>query len=289
MAKSSSVVPFATAAVDHASQVPLYRQLYEKLRAGILSGQLAPGTRLPSTREMAADVGVSRNTVMNAFEQLLAEGYVEGHIGSGTFVSPALPDDLLTARANLKRSAVTLCRGRALSQREMALAATAGAVCGPATDGIRPFRTGMPALDAFPFEAWSKIVTRYWRRPQRDLLGYGDPAGYRPLREAIATYLGAARAVRCAPEQVIVVAGTQQAIDLVARVLLDPGDAVWVEDYGYPAAHSALAAAGARTRRTVFARRRSGGRRGLHRGGPLRASHSAHACTLRGTAGRDCR
>ena len=104
----------------------------------------------------------------------------------------------------------------------------------------------MPALDAFPFDVWQKITTRHWRRPQRDLLGYGDPAGHRPLREAIASYLGAARAVRCRPEQVIVVAGTQQAIDLVARVLLDPGDSVWVEDYGYLAARGALTAAEAR-------------------------------------------
>ena len=247
MAKHSNSIPFAAVAVEADSEVPLYRQLYENLRQAILAGQLAAGTRLPSTREIASELGLSRNTVMNAFEQLLAEGYVEGHVGSGTFVSQALPDELLTARAGLKNHPFHTPRGeKKFSRRgELMVTSQVRAAC-PWLGGIQPFRTGLPALDAFPFETWQKIVTRHWRRPQRDLLGYGDPAGYRPLRESIASYLGAARAVRCTPEQVIVVAGTQQAVDLVARVLLDTGDAVWIEDYGYLAARGALTAAGAR-------------------------------------------
>jgi GntR family transcriptional regulator/MocR family aminotransferase len=246
MAKHSNSLPFAAVSVDGDSRVPLYRQLYENLRQAILNGQLAPGTRLPSTREVAAELGLSRNTVMNAFEQLLAEGYVEGHVGSGTFVSQALPDELLTARAGSGRRFGPRRRRQTLSRRGQLLASTPVRACCPSLGVVAPFRTGTPALDAFPYEVWQKIVTRHWRRPQRDLLGYGDPAGHLPLREAIASYLGAARAVRCRPEQVIVVAGTQQAIDLAARVLLDPGDSVWVEDYGYLAARAALTAAEAR-------------------------------------------
>ena len=246
MAKHSNSIPFAAVSVDGDSKVPLYRQLYENLRQAILTGQLAPGTRLPSTREVAAELQLSRNTVMNAFEQLLAEGYVEGHVGSGTFVSQALPDELLTARAGVRRAFRPRRGRRSVSRRGELLATTPVRACCPAVSGVVPFRTGTPALDAFTFDVWHKITARHWRRPQRDLLGYGDPAGHRPLREAIAAYLGAARAVRCRPEQVIVVAGTQQAVDLVARVLLDPGDSVWVEDYGYLAARGALTAAEAR-------------------------------------------
>ena len=246
MAKHANSIPFAAVNVDGASEVPLYRQLYENLRQAILKGQIAAGTRLPSTREIASELKLSRNTVMNAFEQLLAEGYVEGHVGSGTFVSQALPDELLTARAGIKRTFRRPRRGRTFSKRGDLLATTpVRAVC-PAVGSIVPFRSGIPALDAFPFDVWQRIVARHWRRPQRELMGYGEPAGYRPLREAIANYLGAARAVRCTPEQVIVVAGTQQAVDLVARVLLDPGDAVLLEDYGYLAARGALTAAEAR-------------------------------------------
>ena len=245
MSKLSTAMPFAAAALDAGSSVPLYRQLYDGIRRAILAGRLKAGTRLPSTRELAGELGVSRNTVMNAFEQLLAEGYVEGHTGSGTFVSRTLPDELLNARASERRAARTRPLRRALSKRGASLAATHINIS--RFEGrARPFRPGTPALDAFPFELWSRLTARHWRRPRRDLLNYGDPAGHAPLRAAIAGYLGAARAVVCEPEQVIVVAGAQQALDLAARVLLDPGDAAWVEEPGYLGAKGALAAAGAR-------------------------------------------
>jgi GntR family transcriptional regulator/MocR family aminotransferase len=247
LAKHSNSIIFAAVAVDAASEVPLYRQLYENLRQAILAGQIAPGTRLPSTREIASELRLSRNTVMNAFEQLLAEGYVEGQVGSGTYVSQALPDELLTARRAGAGSALRATRkGRSVSRRGSILATTPVRPHGTHPQAARPFRSGTPALDAFPYDVWQRIVARHWRKPRRDLMNYGDPAGHRPLREAIATYLGAARAVRCEPEQVIIVAGTQQAIDLVARVLLDPGDQVWIEDYGYFAARGVLQAAEAR-------------------------------------------
>lgn len=246
MGRSSNAVPLAAASLDPHARAPLYRQLYESLRAAILEGRLAPGTRLPATREMADELSVSRNTVMSAFEQLLAEGYVEGRVGAGTFVSASLPDDLLNARAQVKSAPRASVKGRRLSRRGDVMAATSLTLHAPAFGAVRPFRTGIPALDAFPFDVWSRIVARHWRKPRRDLLAYGDPAGLRPLREAIAHYLGAARAVRCTPEQVLVVAGTQQAVDLAARVLLDENDAAWVEEYGYLAARGAFRAAGAR-------------------------------------------
>lgn len=111
---------------------------------------------------------------------------------------------------------------------------------------VRAFQSGVPALDSFPFEAWSKIAARHWRRPANNLLGYGEPQGHAPLRQAIASYLGVARAVRCTPEQIIIVNGAQMAFDLIARVLLDPGDTAWVEEPGYLGARAALIASGAR-------------------------------------------
>ncbi|HEV3468952.1 MAG TPA: PLP-dependent aminotransferase family protein [Pyrinomonadaceae bacterium] len=243
--KLATSLSLADVALDARARAPLYRQLYEALRRAILAGQLKPGTRLPSTRELAGDLRVSRNTVMNAYEQLLAEGYVEGQTGSGTYVSRLLPEELLHARAVPPRAPRAARKGRDLSARGRLLAATPSAVA-RAAGATRPFRPGIPAIDAFPFELWSRLVSRHWRRPRRDLLNYGDAAGYAPLREAIASYLGAARAVRCEPEQVIVVAGAQQALDLGARVLTDAGDDVWVEEPGYLGAKGALAAAGAR-------------------------------------------
>ena len=245
MAKYSSAIPNGLITLDSESQTPLYRQLYDRLRRAILAGQLAPGTRLQSTREMAEELGVSRNTVVNAYEQLLAEGYLEGQVGSGTYVSRALPEDLLSVKAvtrSMPRAGSKMVR---LSERGKSFAAFAPLVP-RAPEGARPFQTGVPALDSFPSDTWSKLLARHWRRPDDDLLGYGEPQGHAPLRRAIASYLGLARAVRCAPEQVVIVDGAQMAFDLIARVLLDPGDAAWMEEPGYPGARAALTAAGAR-------------------------------------------
>lgn len=245
MAKFSSALPNGLVTLDGESQTPLYRQLYDCLRRAILTGQLAPGTRLQSSREMAAELCVSRNTVVNAYEQLLAEGYLEGQVGSGTYVSRALPEDLLNVKT-LTRRCTRAGAGRvALSERGRVFAAFASSVP-RAPEPVRPFQTGVPALDAFPFDTWSKLSARHWRRPADTLLGYGEPQGHAPLRRAIASYLGLSRAVRCTPEQVVVVDGAQMAFDLIARVLLDPGDAAWMEEPGYPGARAAFTAAGAR-------------------------------------------
>jgi GntR family transcriptional regulator/MocR family aminotransferase len=245
MSKHSIAVPFTTVALDASSPVSLYRQLYEWLRGAILSGQLRPGTRLQSTRELAAELRVSRNTVMNAFEQLLAEGYLEGQIGSGTYVSRALPDEMLKVSAPRPRATSVSRKGRRLSERGAALANVA-LTTSKNIASVRAFRAGTPALDAFPAELWSRLLARRWRNPPRELLGYSHAAGYQPLREAIATYLGAARAVRCDAEQVIIVSGAQQALDLISRLLLNPGDAAWIEDPGYLGTRAAFTGAGAR-------------------------------------------
>ncbi len=245
MAKRSTAVPFASVPIEESSSTPLYYQVYQRLRAAILLGQLSPGTRLPSTRQMANDLGVSRNTMMSAFDQLIAEGYVEGRVGSGTFVSPTLPEELLEARLKTKPTPQIETNRRLLSGRGQAIAKTSVTVFGPA-GRMRPFIPGIPALDQFPMSLWSRLVARRWRRESRGLLNYGPAAGYLRLREAIAAYLGPSRGVLCKPDQIVIVSGTQQALDLAARVLLDPGDSVLVEEYCYSAARAALVGAGAR-------------------------------------------
>jgi GntR family transcriptional regulator/MocR family aminotransferase len=240
-----------------AGQDPLNRQVYAGLREAILAGRLKAGARLPSTRTLAHELGVSRNTVLLAFDQLLAEGYVESRRGSGTRVSRRLPDDMVRVPGGPlhvpgpprswyggSRAPETV-PGRALSRRG-ALLSTLPRRVSLMSGPPRAFSLGVPALDALPLEQWSRIQARRWRRAGASLLDYADAAGYAPLRAAIAAHLRAARGVRCDAEQVVVVNGAQQALDLAARVLLDPGDAAWVEDPGYHGARHAFLAAGAR-------------------------------------------
>ncbi|MEP7200249.1 MAG: PLP-dependent aminotransferase family protein, partial [Chloroflexota bacterium] len=245
MAKDSSFITLAAVELDKSSDRPLYRQLYDQLREAILSRRLVGGLRLPPTRALADELSVSRNTVVNAFEQLMAEGYITGKVGSGTYVAPALPAEALALRARNKRAARPSPATRSLSQRGAVIAATAMQSL-PDAGKPRPFRPGLPALDAFPLDIWARLHARHWRSTGGELLGYGHAAGYWPLRQAIASYLGASRGVQCDAEQVIMVAGSQQAIDLAARLLLDPNDAVWIEDPGYLGARGALTGAGAR-------------------------------------------
>jgi GntR family transcriptional regulator/MocR family aminotransferase len=232
-----------TLPLDAASAVPLFRQVYDGLQRAILDGTLAAGARVPSTRGLAAELGTSRNTVMTAYEQLLAEGYLEGQIGSGTYVPRTLPDELIVVRGTAKPSAPVGRRGRGLSRRGQLLVRTSAAVA-RLSGQPRPFRPGVPDVGAFPSAIWARLVARRLRRPPRALLGYDHPAGYEPLRRAIAAHLGAARAVHCDPDQVLIVTGLQHALDLVSRVLLDPGDSAWVEDPGYPGGRATLQGSG---------------------------------------------
>jgi len=233
-------------AIDQKSGQPLYRQIYTHVRQCILDGRLAPGARLPSTRQLAADLRVSRSTAVQAYEQLRAEGYIEGLGGAETRVSGALPDSFVRTGPREPDSTITPLRSSLVpSTRARATLAVMRRHNPPFGLGPRAFRAGVPAVDVFPVDTWGRIMARRWSRtPARDL-AYGDPFGYRPLREAIADYLRAARGVRCTADQVMVVAGSQQALDLTSRVLLDQGDKVWLEDPGYHGARGAFTAAGA--------------------------------------------
>jgi GntR family transcriptional regulator/MocR family aminotransferase len=232
--------------------------VYDGLREAILAGRLTPGARLPSTRALAADLGVARTTVALAFDQLRVEGYVVGRRGGGTRVRDAIPDSVLDVRPGAAARAIPSppsARTRAIGatrppdapiSRRGAMLVHAGApLAGRGGTRPVPFRLGVPALDAFPARLWARLTARRWRRGDV-YLGDSDPAGEPALRAAVAEYVTNARGARCSADQVIVVTGTQQALDLTARVLLDAGDAVWVEDPGYAGAHAALAAAGAR-------------------------------------------
>jgi GntR family transcriptional regulator/MocR family aminotransferase len=217
--------------IDRAGPVPVLRQVYLGLRRAILSGAIPAGGRLPPTRALAARLGIARNSVVAAYEQLLAEGFIEGRVGAGSFVSRDLPEPLDLPPPSLVPG----------TPPPPPVVPHAGLY------GAAPFNTGRCTLDDRTLQVWRSLTARRLARPDPALLGYADPSGSAALRGAVARYLRAARAVRCEPEQVVVTAGAQQAIDLVLRVLLRPGDAVWFEDPGYPAVRAALDAAGARS------------------------------------------
>jgi GntR family transcriptional regulator/MocR family aminotransferase len=232
-------VPFV---LDRAAGAPpLHRQIYERWRGAILSGRFRPGERVPSSRAFAADYGIARITVTAAYEQLLAEGYFETRQGSGTFVSSDLPDEALrplrlagpgpiaAPRMRLSRYAARLGDIRRLSR----------------PTGVLDLSNPTADLTRFPFPLWRRLVSRHLKRPSTTLFDHPAPGGHPGLRDAVSRYLSRARAVRCTSEQVIIVSGSQQALDLCARLLLDPGDEAAVEEPGYPGARQLFAAHGA--------------------------------------------
>jgi GntR family transcriptional regulator/MocR family aminotransferase len=185
---------------------------------------------------MAEQLSVSRNTVLNAYEQLLAEGYLEAKAGSGTYVAQVLPEQLLAApgeRAAPCPAAGAASQPRFAARAQRVLAAPRFATEAPDDGGRpRPFRFGVPALDAFPHEVWSQLIVRHARRLRVKDLAYQSEAGYGPLREAIAAHVTVSRRVRCTPDQILVVSGSQGGLDLATRMLIDPGEAAWMEDPG---------------------------------------------------------
>ena len=225
---------------------PLFQRIYEGLRGAILEGRLAAGARLPSSRTLASDLGVSRTTILLAFDQLLAEGYVTGRVGSGTYVASELPDTALRAAGDGAAARPARERARRLSEYGERLGAEI-VLPPPRPGAVRyDFRYGLPPVEEFPHDTWRRILARRLRLASIRSLQYGPPEGHGPLREAIAGYLARSRAVNCTPEQVLVVNGSQQALDLVTRVLVDPGDAVVVEEPHYQGARTVFQAAGAR-------------------------------------------
>ena len=224
-------------------ETPAYRWLYTALRAEILEGRLRPGARLPGTRDLASQYGLARGTIVTAFEQLKAEGYVDGSVGSGTYVSKVLPEDLLQVRRTTD-AAPRAPRTPPRSVSEYGRRVQPFPILG--NRPVRAFRADLPALDLFPTTLWAQITAHRLRRVSARLLLGCEPMGYGPLREAVAEYLGTSRGVKCAPEQVAIVGGAQEALDLVARLVLDPGDRVCMEDPGYVGAECSLPGRSAR-------------------------------------------
>lgn len=228
-------------------KTPIYQQLYDYLRAAILSGQIPIGTQMPSTRALASELGVSRNTVLSAYDQLFAEGYLETVGGKGTFVTHTLPESMLRPPHPRRRAATQTSRQHHLSKRVTDLLNAPTMPSEPFARRLnQAFKGGIPALDQFPYDIWGRLVARHAHGLHPQIMIYQDAAGYRPLREAIAEHVLLARQVRCTPDQVIIVTGSQGGLYLTARVLLDPGDVAWMEDPGYIGAQRALAAAGAK-------------------------------------------
>lgn len=225
--------------LDRTSRVPLYRQLVQGIRRAILEGRLKAGEKLPASRTLAKSLNVSRFTVTQSYEQLIGEGYLETLGGSGTYISPQIPDRWLQSELQESSDSYSfpLSNGQKtkspiLSQYGKSLISIDSLqVSEP--EGTISFRYGNPAIAHFPIQQWRRLIGRYCHNSP-DLLNYpADSAGYFPLREAIANYLGRSRAVRCTPEQVIIVNGSQQALNLIARLTLEPKDWIAVEDPGY--------------------------------------------------------
>jgi GntR family transcriptional regulator / MocR family aminotransferase len=236
---SAGILPIIV--VDRSAASPLHKQIYDGYRMSILRGNLRPGQQVLSSRELATELQVSRFPVLNAYAQLLAEGYFESRVGAGTFVSASLPEKQMSAERPVDRSIQVPTGPRTVSRRSSLF---------PAFERTRTLRgwgafgLHQPAFDQFPFQIWSSLVSRHSRSPQASAIHYIDPLGSEGFRDAICEYLHTARAVKCDSSQIMVVSGSQQALDITARVLFDPGSPVWVEDPGYRLERIVLAAAG---------------------------------------------
>ena len=231
----SSRLPLDMLGLDRTAEAPLHRQLYDSLRAQILDGRLPPRTRLPATRELAADLGVSRNTVIAAYDALLAEGYLDSVTGSGTRVA-VLPKSPAQTRAKAQGARAASAFSARLADDDAADRAH--------HPGRIAFHPGYPEIATFPFPTWARLLAAHMRNEREDLFGYHLISGHPRLRVAIAEYLAVSRGVKCDPDQVVVVTGAQAALDLIGRVFMDPGDHFWIEDPGYVGAYSAFLSAG---------------------------------------------
>jgi GntR family transcriptional regulator/MocR family aminotransferase len=219
--------------VARSRPVPLFRQVYLQIRSAILAQTLKPGTRLPSTRELATQLSVSRSAVVAAFDQLIAEGYVGGKTGSGTYVAADLFENSAAQKAGLRKAKAP--------SRDVFVGDLVDVT---ARNDSRPFNLGRTLIDSRTHNTWRKLTARAFRSIDPVHLGYSDPRGLPALRQAVSDYLRVARGVRCDPDQIVITTGTQHAVDLVIRVLDLAGEKVWVEDPGYPLTVRALVAAG---------------------------------------------
>ncbi|MDE2049193.1 MAG: PLP-dependent aminotransferase family protein, partial [Betaproteobacteria bacterium] len=217
------------------SKHSLHRRLYEAMRRALLEGHVAAGDRLPSSRDLAHDLALSRNTVVAALSQLTVEGYLVSRVGSGTFVSEHLPQPSRTRRAASAATQVARlsARGEHLSRD----------YCASDLE-VQPFTPGIADFSAFPLKLWQRLQNKHWRLSYAEMLDYSTSGGYGPLRRAVADYVRVFRAVQLDAEQVIITSGTQQSLELCAHLLADPGDTVWVEDPAYWGAVKAFMATG---------------------------------------------
>jgi GntR family transcriptional regulator/MocR family aminotransferase len=238
-------------AIDRKEAKPLHKQIYDGYRSAIAERNLRAGQQIPSTRDLSRELKISRIPVLTAYAQLLAEGYFETRVGAGTFVCSSLPDQPLPrgesnghGRATASRAKSEMEAGaRRISKRSQLMPKHE---VEPWLRGVGAFGLSQPAYDQFPTQIWSSLVTRHSRGKGAHSLHYGGPMGYEPLREAICVYLRTARAVKCDPSQVMIVSGSQQALEISSRVVLDPGDAAWIEEPGYWLTRSVLKGAGAK-------------------------------------------
>lgn len=217
-------------ALDGASPVPLYRQIYSRIAAAVLDGSLPPRSRLPSARSLAAQLGIARGTVEAAYQLLAGEGYLVTRGAAGTLVDPAL-----------ERQPTKPGRATRLINAGVAQATESATISAPAL-----LTMGLPALDAFPYKTWARLVAHQARALGCTGLAYQPAGGYEPLRVQIARYLAVARGVACLPSQVFITSGYQGALGLISRCLMRAGDTVWLEDPAYPLGRDALRLAGAR-------------------------------------------
>jgi GntR family transcriptional regulator / MocR family aminotransferase len=220
--------PLPSFGFDPKSDIPLYRQIYNAVRQNIMNGALPFNSKLPATRAFSVTYGVSRNTVLAAFDDLIAEGFLEARVGAGTFVKHKTQ---VNARVTKQQ----------LSNRGLAISSTTFTI--PRETQITAFRHGIGDLKLFPWDVWTRLYKRAAHQNQN--FGYPDPAGFLPLRQAIASHIAATRAVHCSSDQIIITSGSQQAIVLAAQLLLEPNDLVWHENPGYLGARGALLAVGA--------------------------------------------
>lgn len=246
-------LPFDPAGIVLDRRRGLSLQLYQALRARVLDGRLSSGTRLPASRDLAKVLALSRNSVVRAYDQLYAEGYIETRVGDGTYVSrlPKLSTEVSTGLyPGLSTGLSTIVHK---STEDLSSNASSSVPLDrlknhhlpmPRSGPPRAFRVGVPAFDLFPFDVWAKLHAGFWRNPDPARLGYGDPAGELQLRELIAAYLRQSRGISCTAGQIVITSGAQQAITLCAQLLVQPGQAVAVENPGYRAAGHTFAIAG---------------------------------------------
>ncbi|AJK48502.1 MocR-like pyridoxine biosynthesis transcription factor PdxR [Burkholderia plantarii] len=263
---------------------PIYRQLHRLLQQAILSRELPAGTRVPSSRLLAAELGIARNTVTQVYEQLVLEGYVTSATGRGTFVADSSPDEIVGVAERDEAGGGAGGKGGGAGARRPgragAGAAAADVAANPGGAGGSPapppvrsaagalsvrgarlvagagvskrqggaFMPGVPDVSRFPARVWMRLHNKYWRRLRPDLLTYAPGGGLASLREALADYLRTSRSVRCTPEQIVITTGIHQSIDLAVRLLTDPGDAIWTEDPCYWGMRSVLQVSGLTTR-----------------------------------------